>query len=129
MPIIKKDEWNEWVKSNVNDPYGKCCVNVARRVMELIDLEPIDKPFQEGYDGKFSTHQLICQADKDIEAGGITGFMAGAVAQMVSQVHSRGEEFRQVWNKKYGVKEEKANGGVVNPAILTIETKITAPKK
>jgi hypothetical protein len=111
MPITKEEVWQDWVNSN-KDPYGKACVDVARDVMRMLDAEtPID------------THKIICDADKNVNAGGITGFMAGAVAQMVSQCHSRGEEFRKAWNKDHGVNEEQAKGGVVNPAIMTIKTK------
>lgn len=113
MPITNQDDWKEWVTSNT-DPYGKTCVDVAREVMRMLD-EPIY------LHTPIDTHKLICDADKNISAGGITGFMAGCVAQMVSKCHSRGEEFRKAWNKGYGVKEDK--GGVVNPAILTIKEK------
>jgi hypothetical protein len=76
-------------------------------------------------EGEFDCHAIICQADKDVKAGGITGFMAGCVAGMVAGVHSRGEEFRQKWNLLWGRKDgEKANedGGTINPAIITIDT-------
>jgi hypothetical protein len=112
MAITDQESWDSWVESNT-DPYGKCCVGVARRVMEILD---------EGND--FDTHKIICQADDDIEAGGITGFMAGAVASMVSKCHSRGEEFRRVWNKdnQIGTEGDDANEGegVLNPALLNI---------
>ena len=87
MPIVETEKWNEWVASN-EDPYGKACVDVARRVMEILDEEP----------GPFDHHGIIDRADEDVKAGGITGYMAGAVASMVSQCHSRGEEFRRQWN-------------------------------
>jgi hypothetical protein len=110
-----KDEraWLQWVNAN-RDPYGKACVDVARRIMEKLDnpTTPMD------------CHRLICDADKEIDAGGITGFMAGAVALMVSRCHERGEEFRRAWNKdvQIGTEGDKANesDGVLNPAILKI---------
>ena len=104
-----KDEvkWKEYVEINKDNEYSKCCVDVACRVMELLD-DCAD----------FNCHDLICKANKEID-GDITGFMAGCVAQMVSECHVRGEEFRQKWNRDYGVSEDK--GGVVNPALLTIE--------
>jgi hypothetical protein len=74
--------------------------------------------------GDFDTHKLISRADRESNAGGITGFMAGCVAQMISRCHSRGEEFRRKWNKDNQIHDEgeKANesGGVINPAILNI---------
>jgi hypothetical protein len=115
MPISNQEAWSTWVESN-KDSYGEACVNVARRVMELLDKED-----------KFDTHEIICRADKETKMGGITGFMAGAVAQMVSECHSRGEEFRRMWNceVQIGTEGDKANktGGVLNPALLTIQTK------
>lgn len=112
MPITNQDEWDKWVEAN-KDPYGKACVDVARRVMEILD---------EGKD--LDTNKIINQADRDVDAGGITGFMAGCVASMVSQCHSRGEEFRKAWNIATQLcnEGEKANEGkgVLNPALLNI---------
>lgn len=115
MPIIEQAKWDVWVESN-KDPYGGTCVDVARQVMETLDV--IDD---------FDCHKIICQADDKVNAGGITGFMAGCVARMVSQCHSRGEEFRKKWNLDNQIQDEgeKANesSGVLNPAILSIEPK------
>lgn len=113
MPITNETDWNKCVENNI-DPYGKACVDVAREAMRLLDERP----------GDFDTHALICEADKASKAGGITGFMAGCVAQMVSQCHSRGEEFRRKWNtdRQIGTEGDKANEGkgVLNPALLEI---------
>lgn len=105
MPITNKEAWQNWQDKN-KDPYGGACVKVAGRVMELLDEVE-----------EFDPHAIICQANDDT-IGGITGFMAGCVAEMVTVCHSRGEEFRKAWNKYHGVEEDK--GGVVNPAIVTI---------
>jgi len=110
MAITNQKLWDSFVEKN-DDPYGKACVDVAREVMRLLD-EP-------GYKD-FDTHAVICEADNNIKAGGLTGFMAGCVAQMVGRCHSRGDYFRRKWNQDHGVTEEKAKGGTVNPAILTI---------
>lgn len=112
MNLKNSKKWNNYVNKN-KDAYGKACVDVARCVMEILDE---NKPF--------SAHNIICRANKEVQAG-ITGFMAGCVAQMVSECHTRGEEFRRLWNKDVGITDddaEKANesGGVINPAILTI---------
>ena len=115
MNLKDEKSWNECVKNN-DDPYGKCAVDVARRTMEILDNgEPFD------------THELICRADKEVHGGqgSLTGFLAGAVASMVSECHERGEEFRSQWNvdNQCGDEGEKANesGGVLNPALLTID--------
>ena len=125
MKLKDKKGWNVYVKTNT-DPYGKCCVDVARRVMEL--LEEDLTPLHEGYHPDINTpHGLICKADTDIDGGGITGFMAGCVAQMVAKCHERGDEFRRVWNKENQINDEgdKANesGGVLNPALVTVSKK------
>ena len=112
MPVIKIEDWNSWVEKN-KDPYGKACVDVARRVMEILDEVE-----------EFDTHAIICLADDEVKAGGITGFMAGCVASMVSHCHSRGEEFRRKWNLDNQLQDEgeRANeeGGVLNPALLNL---------
>jgi hypothetical protein len=109
-------DWKKLVKKN-KDPYGKACVDVARRVMKLLDED--DTPLHNGYHPDTHTaHGLICKADDDIKAGGITGFMAGCVAQMVVHCHERGEEFRKSHNN-----EDYEGDGVQNHAILTISKK------
>ena len=112
MPVVNNERWDKWVTSN-RDSYGGACVAVAREVMRLLDEQE-----------EFDAREIICEADKNAGAGGITGFMAGAVAQMVSQCHSRGEEFRRQWNNDtaIGSEGEQANesGGVLNPALLRI---------
>ena len=113
MKNVKK--WNEWIKNNKN-PYGGACVKVARRVMELLDRDPT--PLHNGYYPDIHTaHGLICQADEDTNAGGITGFMASCVAQMVTECHERGEEFRKSHNG-----EEYDGEGVINHALVTIKS-------
>src|SRR5690606_34242932 len=110
MPIKNQKLWNEYQEKN-KDPYGGACVKVARRVMELLDQDPT--PLQNGYYPNIHTaHGLICKADDDVDAGGITGFMAGCVAQMVFTCHNRGEEFKESHNGKRKAK------GVVNHAVV-----------
>lgn len=115
--IKDQAKWNEWVEKNT-DPYSKACVDVAREVMRMMDEMP-EGPLP------VTPHDLICKADDAIKAGGLTGFMAGAVASMVSACHSRGEEFRRAWNldTQIGAEGEAANasGGVLNPAVLVVK--------
>lgn len=111
-----EEKWNEWVNNN-KDPYGNACVRVAKRVMELLDEDKT--PLHNGYHPDVHTaHGLICKADDDIDAGGITGFMAGCVAEMVTECHERGNEFRKSHNG-----DEYEGEGVINHAILTIQPK------
>ena len=112
MNLKNEKKWNDYVKKN-QDPYGKACVDVARKVMEILDKNT-----------SFDCHEIIWEADKEIKAGRITGFMAGCVACMVSECHVRGEEFREKWNIhcQVGTEGVEANksGGVLNPALLNI---------
>ena len=85
--------WQEYEAKNTDD-YGKACVDVARKVMEFLDKDKT--PLHNGYFPDIHTaHGLICKADDAINAGGITGFMAGCVAQMIFECHERGDEFRK----------------------------------
>jgi len=92
-------------------------VDVARQVIKMLDEDPT--PLHNGYHPDIHTaHGMVCKADKDIKAGGITGFLAGCVAQMIFECHERGEEFRKSHNGE-GYEGE----GVINHALLTIKTK------
>ena len=86
--------------------------------MRLLDEEPA--VLESGWDKPNTPHNLVNRADDNIHAGGITGYMAGAVASMVSACHSRGEEFKRAWNAKYLREGEEDKAGVVNPALITI---------
>ena len=115
MKLKNENAWNLYVKNN-KDPYGKCCVDVARKVMEI--LEENTKPLENGYYPNINTaHGIICKADDDIKAGGITGSMASCVAEMVFQCHERGDEFKKSHNGDIETE------GVVNHAIIKINTK------
>lgn len=105
--IEDQKKWQNYVNKN-KDEYGKCCVDVARVVMDHLDKEK-----------EFDAQVLIIKASNELKED-ITGFMAGAVASMVSDVHSRGDEFKKSWNNE--VSGDKM-GGVNNPALMTVETK------
>ncbi len=76
-----------------------------------------------GVIGRLDQGQSPEEASEYMGEMGISGFMAGCVAQWISKFHERGDEYRKWWNKKCGVDEEKAQGGVVNPAIVTFTSK------
>jgi hypothetical protein len=117
MPISDQVSWDKWVAANT-DAYGGACINVAREAMRLLDERP--EPITD-------THKLICDADDAAKTGGITGFMAGCVAQMIAKCHSRGEEFRRAWNgeNQLGDEGDRANdkGTILNPAVLCVGKK------
>lgn len=114
MPITNEDGWKKCVENN-QDGYGAQIVAVVRHLMDMLDDESFELK---------TCHEAITLADDKTEDPGITGFMAGCVANIVSQVHSRGEEWRKKWNTENQIRNEgeKANkdGGVLNPALLTI---------
>ncbi len=116
MPIKDEVAWNNYVEKNTDD-YGSVCVKVAREAFILLDEQQ-----------EFNTHQLICAAGDRAKTDGIMGFMAGCVAQMISECHSRGEEFRRKWNIDNQIQDEGTQANetpsfVLNPALLCIEVK------
>jgi hypothetical protein len=110
MPIEKPDRFKSLEAVNT-DSYSKCCVDIAREVMRLLDTAEY---------ADYDVHKIICDAEHNIGESGITGFMSAMIANMVISYHSRGEEFRLKWNSYYNVPEKKAKGRIVNPAILII---------
>ena len=68
------------------------------------------------------SHETSRTADTE----GITGFMYGAAVDLLARHWEHGEELR-LWHNldtQLGTEGERANasGGVLNPAILTVET-------
>lgn len=95
-----ENEWEEAVANN-QDPYGHRVVEATIAVGNALDKG------------------VACdEAEKACHGLGVTGFMAGCMAQWIMYFHPRGEEFQSHWNKALGgTGEEK---GVINPAILII---------
>lgn len=110
--IKNKAAFKKYEDNNV-DPYGKCCVDVARRAIEILDTQK----------GDYDPHEIICQASRELKAG-ISGFMAGCISQMVIECHDKGEDFRKKWNLDCQINKEgeEANktGGILNPALINI---------
>lgn len=98
----KEDIWASLVKEN-QDPYGHAVIEAVSLAGAALDAGKTPKEAQDVWSGL-----------------DLTGFMAGYAAKCLSQLHPRGDEWREGWNAQYDVTEEKAKGGVVNPAILTI---------
>ena len=114
--MIKNPElWKEYEETNT-DSYSKCCVDIARIVMKLLDDNHL--PLRNGYFPDIQTaHGLICIANRQLKAG-LSGFMAGCVATMVAKCHSRGEEFKRSHNQDVG--EEPITTGVINHALINL---------
>ena len=87
MGIKNKAKWNTYIETN-RASYGKVCVKVARRVMEFIDSGD-----------EINAGEMIRRADRQLHVV-LSGFQAGAVAVMVSAVHSKGEEFKTSWGSQ-----------------------------
>lgn len=117
--IIDKARWRLDRDANRDEEgrgfkgYGGTCIRVAGRVMSMLDRE-----------GPTVDARKLVDAADDALIAGITGFMAGAIASLVSRNHHRGEEFRRSWNLGTAISDEgeKANdnGGILNPALLNI---------
>lgn len=101
----KLEKFKEVAGQNCTDMYSFAALHAAIHTMDLLgdETKTPKEAMDEGFKGK-----------------DLTGFLAGCAAQIVSEFAERGDEFRKFWNSRYGISEEKANGGVVNPAIMTI---------
>ena len=100
------EEWKKAAGANCLDPYS---FGVVQATVNAFELLVEGKTPEEVENGAFGGH-------------GYSGFMVGSAAGWIAKFHQRGEEFNQYWNNKFGVSEEKAKGGTVNPALITIET-------
>lgn len=104
-------EWEEWQQKN-SDPYGSGVVRYTERWANMMEAEIAQ--------GK-ALKDIAKQTSHDADTEGITGFMYGCAVGALSHFWIHGEELRKWHNKDYGVAETEE--GVVNPAILTIETR------
>lgn len=86
-------KWKEWQEKNSGDAYSAAVIDVARRCMEILDKKT--EPLKKGYKEKHSAFGIICRADREVKAGGITGFQASIVRGIIFQCHERGAEFRE----------------------------------
>ncbi len=116
----QETEWQNWKDKN-KDPYGAACVVYADRWAVLMEKEITDETDLVKF-MQDRARSLSHEADTD----GITGFMYGCAVSMLSQCWKYGESLRRWHNKdtQIGTEGEKANtdGGVLNPALLTIST-------
>lgn len=103
---IKPDLKDEWIRAAGNS----CCDGYSFGVVQATVAAF----------GILDSGGTCKEAEDKFGEIGISGYMAGCCAGWISRFHERGEEFRIYWNKQWGVDEDKANGGVVNPAIMTI---------
>lgn len=101
----KMDEWEKCVVSNSTDSYSFGVLIAVCASFDVLDAGGTPEEARQVW------------TDRKLD---LSGFMAGCAAHIVSAFHERGDEFRIAWNKRYGVDETKAQGGTVNPAIVTV---------
>lgn len=93
--------WKKTVSENCMDSYSFGVTIAVIKSFEILDDDSKSpKEAQEAWKGL-----------------DMTGFMAGCAASIISQIHLRGQEFREYWNKQFGSDSKE---GTVNPAIMTV---------
>lgn len=97
-----ESDYKRYVKINSEDEYSKVVVDTGELVGIALDA---------GRTGE--------EALKEMSGHALTGFMAAMVVKAVAHFHPRGADIASAWNKDWGAPDLK--GGIVNPAILTIE--------
>lgn len=108
-PELQRD-YDEYVAKN-NDPYGAAVVRYEKAWAELMEAKLAAGSSLAG---------CWKEASHEADTEGITGFMYGCAVQSLAHFWAHGDELRRLHNADYGVSEEKAQGGTVNPAVLTI---------
>ncbi len=102
----KQNKWEKYVEINMADGYSKAVIDATISVCKLLD----------------KGHSPIHAEENGMKGHGLTGFMAGAVANGVVSFHPRGNEFKIFWNRLHGIKDRNTKG-VVNSAIMTFKKK------
>lgn len=120
MRLRDQKEFDDWKAKQKNDDpmaeaYGMECFYYAERWADLMEAEMEANP-----DVEFA--ELAKRTSHEADTEGLTGFMYGMAVSILSKCWVNGELLRRWHNGKYGVKPEDDKGGVVNPAILTINT-------
>ena len=106
---VKETEiWETCKRVNSEDAYSKAVIRytiIWTQYMEYLIRK---------YGMKISEIWDRCSNLADVD--GVTGFMYGAAASIISRVWQYGEEFRKYYNSKWNY----SGPGTVNPAVLTI---------
>jgi hypothetical protein len=112
MQIVtgREQERKDYETKN-NDGYGSAVVRYENRWADLMEAEMAA--------GK-KLEDVAESASHTADSEGITGFMYGCAVQGLARFWAHGDALRKWHNAQHGVTEEKAQGGTVNPAILTI---------
>jgi len=101
----KEKEWGATRLANTNDPYSAIVIVGVLIVGDALD------------EGKSPE-----EADKELTEYdlGLTGFQAGAIAQLIHKFHPRGVEYKEWWNNLWSDKPYK---NVINPALISLKSK------
>jgi len=116
MQTNDQKEWDDWKAKNT-DPYGGRIMEFAEDWANLMEARMVKGEKLE---------DIAKETSREADTDGITGFMYGAAVQSLSICWKHGEKLRIWHNAEHGVEStttSKKNTGVVNPAILTIDTK------
>ena len=100
------DEWLQFVDNNCNDGYSAQVVRAAISMM---------KKLNEGMSFEDAEQKVYN------EELGLTGFLATSTASTLVHFAKQGEEYRNYWNKKFGVEDD--GKGTVNPTVLAFKKK------
>ena len=105
-----------------DDAYSACVVTYGEKWADLMEahIAAASNPQDVESALKLCAEDTSHQADTE----GITGFMYGAAVSGLAKFWEHGDALRRWHNAKYGVSEEKAKGGTVNPAIVTIDPEL-----
>lgn len=118
MKRLSKERWEQGIENQKGHSYGLGIYAYAERWADLMEAR-----MKAGESLADVADETSHEADTD----GITGFMYGAAVSVLSENWVHGEELRQWHNldTQIGTEGEAANesGGVLNPALLTIEVK------
>ena len=112
-----EDEYSKYKAINADNPYSARVVSYGEDWANLMEAR-----FAQGEKIADCADATSREADTD----GITGFMYGCAVQALAHFWEHGEALRLWHNLKtqIGKEGERANesGGVLNPAILNIDT-------
>ncbi|MBQ8044515.1 MAG: hypothetical protein IJ272_10320 [Clostridia bacterium] len=108
------NKWENWVQINSNDPYSFGVVTYAKYWAKY--MQHLMRKHNKSVKDIAEQTSHVC----DIE--GITGFMYGCAVSILAEVWKYGDDLKSWHNKEWGCEN---CDGVVNPAIITIESPAT----
>lgn len=117
MKFKDKEAWKKGLANNT-DFYGSAIYRYAERWADLME-----EKLQAGA----KLEDIAKQTSHDADTEGISGFMYGAAVSVLARCWDSGEELRRWHNLATQCKHEgyiaNAKGAVLNPALMTFESK------